>query len=881
MNKKTTHLAPLDLLDSIHNAGGFVLDPVRFELDKYNYIWDNLKHTLRNYQLNAVANFHYGLNYAKWDWKFGDTKPKHDLIDQRTFMFWMATGSGKTDIMAALILYLYKEKGMQNFVFTTSLTSVLLKTKDNFLKPTSTKYLFQPNIWIDGQKITINAVQTLPKHPQPNTINLLVTNIDRLNNVISQNTTKESIGLGLSKLDFNDNRYVILADEAHHFNALTKGKGGAYEHTLDELRRIGAETYQLEFTATLSGMDGHSNIYQKYRDKVIARFDLGEFSHAGYSKRVTQIASNLDDNTKMIQGILMNVARQLIAKDNQINYFKPIILFKSYTKTRNKVVYNHFLKLIQELTVDQLQRAMLEIEQKNQEIALVQVAIQRLKAINPLKLLTMIQQEFTVGAAGNVNDEKDAEFLNQLNTLESPNSPYRVVFAVEKLTEGWDVLNLFDIVKLDDSQVSKEATNREAQLVGRGARYYPFVVGNEAQLNYQRRYDKDDLSRQLLETLFFHTIRQDKYIDNLAQAYQAIGLNVQINTNSSEHFTARLKKNVISLPIWQNGVVFENQLRATTAEDYQTLADFGVKFRFSYDARNLALGNEIYEDDIQQDEEFTTKEIELSSKLFLHASYRLEFYRFDRLHQYLPKLKSLQDFFNHYLKKVVVEVKVDDDETELSINDQLKIATSYLIALQKKIQGNYLKEIGTAIFHPIKIKERFVSYERNLPKPVTAKDPRYSAPVRKGLWFPFDRSIGDEEEQIFITMIQDSKDTIQKIIGPNRTFMLLRNDEKAHHLTLHEIHGIRNYMPDFVLLINGYHAETVQFYLEPKGEHLDKQDKWKQDLLKSIHEKAQVVGYSGKTRLYGLPFFHRKETVLFKDRLLNKLNDIFQAHKYL
>ena len=153
--------APLELLDSIQrNSSSVVLNPVLFNVKDYSYIWNNLKHNLRDYQMNAVANFHYGLNYKKWDWGLSSEKPNKNLIDQNHFMFWMATGSGKTDIMAALILYLYKEQGMQNFLFTTTLTSIIMKTEDNFLNPLSPKYLFNKEIWIDGHRVKINQVST-------------------------------------------------------------------------------------------------------------------------------------------------------------------------------------------------------------------------------------------------------------------------------------------------------------------------------------------------------------------------------------------------------------------------------------------------------------------------------------------------------------------------------------------------------------------------------------------------------------------------------------------------------------------------------------------------------------------------------------------------
>ena len=83
-----------------------------------------------------------------------------------------------------------------------------------------------------------------------------------------------------------------------------------------------------------------------------------------------------------------------------------------------------------------------------------------------------------------------------LNTLESPNNLYRVVFAVAKLTEGWDVLNLYDIVRIEqEAATNKNATMVEAQLIGRGARYYPFEL--DGVKSYQRRFDNDTSNKQL------------------------------------------------------------------------------------------------------------------------------------------------------------------------------------------------------------------------------------------------------------------------------------------------------------------------------------------------------------------------------------------------
>lgn len=55
-------------------------------------------------------------------------------------LFHMATGSGKTLIMAATMLYLY-EQGYRNFLFFVDTNNIVEKTKDNFLNAASSKYL--------------------------------------------------------------------------------------------------------------------------------------------------------------------------------------------------------------------------------------------------------------------------------------------------------------------------------------------------------------------------------------------------------------------------------------------------------------------------------------------------------------------------------------------------------------------------------------------------------------------------------------------------------------------------------------------------------------------------------------------------------------------
>ena len=108
----------------------------------------NPKFELREYQKEALGRFDFYFN--------GYTKRQFPA----QLLFHMATGSGKTLIMAANILQLYKQ-GYRNFIFFVNSVNIIEKTKDNFLNPLSEKYLFAPKIKFNGKEVFIKEVQNL------------------------------------------------------------------------------------------------------------------------------------------------------------------------------------------------------------------------------------------------------------------------------------------------------------------------------------------------------------------------------------------------------------------------------------------------------------------------------------------------------------------------------------------------------------------------------------------------------------------------------------------------------------------------------------------------------------------------------------------------
>ena len=103
------------------------------------YITDNLKYSLYEWQKLALENFL--INETKRDRKI----KKGEKLSPNHLMFNMATGSGKTLVMAAMILYYYKTYHITNFIFFVNQNAILGKTQDNFIHKSHTKYLFKEN----------------------------------------------------------------------------------------------------------------------------------------------------------------------------------------------------------------------------------------------------------------------------------------------------------------------------------------------------------------------------------------------------------------------------------------------------------------------------------------------------------------------------------------------------------------------------------------------------------------------------------------------------------------------------------------------------------------------------------------------------------------
>lgn len=816
-----------------------------------DYIKHNLKHQLRDYQKQSL----YNLNYTQ--------KDDHVASRFNQLLFHMATGSGKTDVMAADILYFYHEFGYQNFLFVVNTNAVIAKTRENMLNVQSPKYLFSQPLSIDGETIELREVTRFPTNIEPGVIYLRLTTIQTLANEL--NTPREN---GLTYGDLEKQKLIILADEAHHFSAGTKSKADqknkAWEYVLDRIRQANKANRQLEFTATIDL--NNEFIYEKYRDKIIFQYDLKEFQNAGYSKKIARLQANADDNEKMLNAVLLSQYRKRMAIQAGVKDFKPVILFKSNRKDVSKAARDQFLTMMDRLNAEDLAQFIAKQLQTTQSSTLRQ-AYTYYQTVDMGSLVRELQRDFQPLNTIRVNDTSndgilgDLNNFRNLNTLEEPSNPFRAIFAVVKLSEGWDVLNLYDIVRIGEQPITSTQTNSEAQLIGRGARYNPFVY--EDATSFTRRFDHSTPELQILESLHYHTINDKKYIDNLTKSFEAMQLQVE-DDKDFDILTTTVKESFKKSDVYQHGKLYYNDVEDVPESEYNGLAKYGVPVAelptvnietatleaTAFDTQQVAGMNE-------------TRLVKIDEVLVKKAMARNPFFRFNTMKKYMPTLKSISEFIHDpnwlgQIKEIQATVSTGYD-VYLSRTTQLLVVEKYLAYIQRMLIMNYKRQRGTNRFIGLPIREAVQDYQKRVPikyAGTVINEIIQAYDYKRAPWFVYNEAIVDKLEHSLIELIQGY---IEGLKSQYNDVYLIRSDERNSQLKLHEFGGkvshYAGFLPDFILyLANEFYI--YQIYIEPKGVQLLEQDQWKEDLLTNIApEGIDVIGENDQVKLYGVKFY--------------------------
>jgi type III restriction enzyme len=893
-------------------------NPEVFDIPRF--ITNNLKYDFFDWQREAIENLLY----------FDNPKSKLQITPTH-LMFNMATGTGKTMLMASTILYYYN-KGYRHFIFFVNQNNIIDKTENNFIDSSHTKYLYKDKIVIDNKTINIKKVETFSDNPQG--IEIKFTTIQKLYNDIHIQKENQTTLDDLIAKDI-----VMLADEAHHLNANTTNKNGiqkelfetelknnasasdlerkGWEHTVIELvlKKNGAKNNKnilLEFTATIPE---NEQVAKKYENKIIAKFGLKEFLEAGYTKEINLISSTLNKKERILQALLFAWYRHKIALKNSIANFKSVILFRSKTIEESKIDYEEFLSFIDNISVSDFEFVK-NISKKIYEAknpTLFEMGKSRTESllgfikkenINFGEIASWIKQSYkeknTIITNSKTNKTKkektDEESEKLLNSLEDKNNHIRAIFTVDRLTEGWDVLNLFDIVRLYQGQntggstkKTPEATTKEKQLIGRGVRYFPFSY-KEKQKN-KRKFD-DDLKNELriLEELYYYTYDEEsRYISHLKEELRKDGF---IRDDKIVK-TFKLKQEFKDSGFYKNSIIWYNEKLDNPHRKRKTLNNFKKNFSIpSYEIQGLEISEQEVSFENNEDIEklqiksgktktITLKFSEIEKHIFrkainIKAKQENSLFQFDTLKNELA-IKSIEDLKNNDILgsfeiKIILNKNMSYDD--ISNNEKLEIVMKFLERVFTEIKDNIHPFMGG------EFKQGNFNKFFNEPKTKTVKIDSESSRIFKDTlesanWYVLDDFVGTSEERELIKFI---KDTIGNLESKYDEVYLLRNEEVYK---IYDFEKGRGFQPDFILFLKGKDNLKYQIFIEPKGNEFigdtgtfkDGKEGWKEIFLEDISKryglKNVIRAEHSNYRLIGLPFFNKYHNLNFTNYYKN------------
>jgi type III restriction enzyme len=807
-------------------------------------------------------------------------------------LFHMATGSGKTLIMAGAMLYLY-EQGYRNFLFFVNHTNIVEKTKDNFLNAGSSKYLFAQQIEVNGKRVEIRKVDNF-QGTSPDCINLCLCTIQGLH--ADLNSEKEN---SVTYEDFTDQPVVLISDEAHHMNAWTKsGKKTQEEQqhiknweqtiaNIFEKENGSLPNILLEFTATADFED--PVIKQKYVNKVIFDYRLKKFREDLYSKEVEVIESDLEPLDMALQAmILSQYKRKLFADIHQ--HIKPVVLLKSKTIDENKIIFNQFVQAVSSISESDI--AKIRGRAKDDLAAAFDYFdkhnISAANLILELKLDFSFERLLLIDGK-NISPEKQ----RLLNSLEDETNQVRAIFAVDMLNEGWDVLNLYDIVRLYNTRdpntkegKAGKTTMQEAQLIGRGARYMPFRDPVNPALDIDRRkYDNDAKNPlRVIEKLHYHSTVNPRYIQELHTALVTTG----IEPDTKTQLDLFLKQEFKESRLYKKGLVFLNKrIPISEAEDDGTIGKEILQKKFSVSVHTGQMrSSQVFTED-GSSSNLATKSLpirfkEIGYHVVRSALNTLPSYNLDRLMGLYPQLRSIKEFVtsDDYLSDLsIIVTGTKATLKEYSQTEKLFIAKSVLKDIEPILISRGKSFRGTKEFQPVQIKGTFrESITLNVTIPAggmqefgvsmkTPRNPQYTLDLSKVNWYAYNDNFGTSEEKALVKYIEV---IMPKLEEKYDEIYLVRNEKDVK---IYSFDTGQVFEPDFVLFLrikgSGDKYDNLQLFIEPKGDGLLKQDKWKNDFLKQIKSMAEI-SWCTKTDnffVWGVPFFNENNNKEFEDAI--------------
>ena len=489
-----------------------------------------------------------------------------------------------------------------------------------------------------------------------------------------------------------------------------------------------------------------------------------------------------------------------------------------------------------------------------------------------------------------------------LNTLEVKDNEFRAVFAVDMLNEGWDVLNLFDIVRLYETRDSNKnkpgkTTMQEAQLIGRGARYMPFESPERDKPKGERKYDNDITNRlRAVEKLHYHSSHNPRYVAELQMAMEETG----IVAKRSKEINLKLKDSFKKSLFYNDGYVFVNEKEPYIVnEELTSLGEnilnqnFKVRIK-SGEMRSSLVFEKVSNEDLTTLSTRTIRMYELGENVIRAAINRFDTYKFSELKGALPNLKSIKEFISsdHYLANLSITIYGKEEVLKnMSQVEKQSVAVEVLKQLEALLPKLSYAYRGTKRFIAKQVKDTFKDHVLNISldgsedkefgkSMAESGSILFTTDLDKCDWYAYNDCYGTSEEKHLVKYIESVYDKLKE---KYEDVYLMRNEKDVR---IYSFVGGNTFEPDFLLFLKKKGKEgvydNIQIFIEPKGGHLVKTDQWKEEFLLEIKDKADklFITKTSKFSIWGLPFFTESRESVF-DRALQKELGLEQECSYL
>lgn len=566
-------------------------------------------------------------------------------------------------------------------------------------------------------------------------------------------------------------------------------------------------------------------------------------------------------------------------------------MFKSKKINDNQENLNSFLEMLENLNEENL-----KMQRDMAKTGILKNAFDFFdsQSISDINLIKELQDDFREERLLLIDGRhKNSDRLNEVNTLENPDNEIRAIFAVDMLNEGWDVLNLFDIVRLYDTRdgrvtrhgfVPGSTTNTEKQLIGRGARYYPFVFDENKAEMYTRKFDFNEFHElRVLEQLHYHSVNNPNYISELKQVLIESG--IYDDQNQVER-TINLKDDFKHTPTYTNGVVWMNEQISQQdkwSKQNESLFDtsfipdsFAVMLPIQSSKDFSAFDNNV--PILSVAESLSLKKIKykdlITKNITRTAINRNKSYIFSNLLNAIPGLQSIENFMDMLEN---IELIITGNQISVynpSQEQKLYIVEQLLAFLEKDIISVNEKYYGSDKFKPYPIKKIFS--DKILRKYVinnmghaevgksqkTVSETQYYEDLDNLKWYAYDDNFGTSEEKLLVKAIKE----IMPELETKWTDIYLLRNEKA--VRIYNFSDGQAFEPDFLLFANDKKTGNVswQIFIEPKGSQFldssntfgNSKEGWKEKFLLEItaRTEAKTLIDDDRYRIIGVPFYN-------------------------